>query len=279
MTLLSRLSRLMLIAVLLTVLGGCEYLGLDERESPQVEQVPVSVEPLPSTSSLVAADSMAATVPVPAQDYATLTRQQTDGSVQLFSLEDEAAPASSGYALGAVESSSAYASTAQPQGVPFRGDPNVTVFPMGSEGSVPGVAPAPSDSIVAMGGGSFPMLTSAPEGPSAGRIYFRHGSSRLGDLDRAFLAKVADSAGNSRLVILEGHASPRTGIDDVKESHIANLKMSMKRVLAIAQELIRRGVPAENIRTSAMGDIKPAAQVDPSKDNESQQRRVEIYTQ
>ncbi len=275
----------MVMLAVLTGLCGCEYLGMgkDEQDSGiSVKQGPVTGQQ-PMTIQQAAADMYS--TPGLSADYADMAMGQTGGSVQIFKLDDSApAPAvqPSSTILPLVEPAPVAMSVADSQGIPFSGDPNVMVFPLEplpSGGSNSGATlTQPSSSMAASAPASSQWSETGGQ-ESFGKLYFRHGSDRLNDLDRAFISKVAAAAGNSRIVRIEGHASKRTGINGVQESHIVNLKMSMKRAFAVAQELIRKGVPAENIRTMALGDVQPPRQNGPPEKEESLERRVEIYTQ
>ncbi len=110
-------------------------------------------------------------------------------------------------------------------------------------------------------------------GYAPSQIFFKHGSSRLGDGDRKILREVAEQAKFSPVdrVRIEGHASARTGVSDPVEAKIVNLKESMNRAFNVSSQLMRDGVPAEKIQTTVWGDTKNSG-------DEAHNRRVDIIT-
>lgn len=103
-------------------------------------------------------------------------------------------------------------------------------------------------------------------------VYFKHGSSRLGSIDRAKIKELAERLkAASQSVVVIGHASQRTGIKNPVTSKSANLTMSAKRATAVMNELARHGVKARQLNVSAEGDTKSGG-----KETEAQDRRVDI---
>lgn len=117
--------------------------------------------------------------------------------------------------------------------------------------------------------------------PEVSRIYFNHGSSALNGAGKQVITDVArqQQANNpAGLVEVEAHASSRAEAADPVERRIANLKMSMDRAYKVSSALMRAGVPATSIRTTAYGDTRPAPEI-PGYSAEAASRRVEIMTQ
>jgi len=107
-------------------------------------------------------------------------------------------------------------------------------------------------------------------GNASSQIYFRHGSSRLGGGDIRKLSAVAKNT--SGPITVEGYASKPTqaGRQSVQSS-ILNLKESMNRSFAVSKTLMKKGVPAENIKTVSYGSARATG-------SSSQDRRVDIVT-
>ncbi len=146
-------------------------------------------------------------------------------------------------------------------GRPAINDSSVTVYPFDS-GYAPGLPPMAPPST------ARPDFASpfAAGGPAT--VLFKHNSAGLSSEAKQTIGQVAGSAAGS--VKVEGHASTRSAATDPIERHMVNLKMSMDRALNVSRELIRKGVPAESIETTAFGDTRPAS-------DEAASRRVEIY--
>lgn len=107
-------------------------------------------------------------------------------------------------------------------------------------------------------------------------IYFGHGSAQISAAERSELAKIAKTAvANGAAMRVIGHASARTADLDLRSHEVANLTMSLKRANAVADVLIRAGLPADRIRVDALGDSQPEFyEVMPS--GEAGNRRVEV---
>lgn len=154
----------------------------------------------------------------------------------------------------------------------FSSDSSVTIFsldgpaPMlgggfgGGMNNQAGYVPAPYNSTGYSGGNG------------ANQIFFKHGSSRLGGGDLSKLSTVADQAKFAPVsrITVAGHASqPTQAGSQTVQGHILNLKESMNRAYAVSKSLIRKGVPAEKIKTVSWGATKPTG-------NDGQDRRVDI---
>lgn len=144
-------------------------------------------------------------------------------------------------------------------------DPSVTIFPVeGSPAGVGGMSP-----------NYFDQSMNAGQGAAYGgdnQIFFRNGSSRLGGGDMNKLSNVAEQAKFAPVnrITVAGYASKpsQAGVHTV-EGHILNLKESMNRSFAVSKTLMRKGVPAEKIKTVSWGATKASG-------NNAQDRRVDV---
>ena len=144
-------------------------------------------------------------------------------------------------------------------------------------------APAAPESVASAedAGGAGAQETAAVY-PSASQvpartIYFAHGSTSLPAKGRELLREVAawqhEKGGAIRVV---GHSSSRTGDMDPVRHKLTNFKVSLDRANAVAQELIRLGVPPNKLIVSAKSDAEPIYfEIMPL--GEAVNRRVEIY--
>lgn len=221
--------------------------------------------------------------------YPEMAREMSGGSVQLYGLDGDVAP----------PLAPAPVVPRHDGGVVAGLDPNVTVYPFGDGGAVGGLVPPPAR--YEYGSGANSNLLPAPPASVAGvslidemqpsspysapysvsgaegdvRIYFRHGSARLTPHDIEAIRRAVSMPGGR--IVVEGHASHKTGVSDPVESSIVNLKMSMDRAFAVSSALIRGGVPLSRIETRAFGDAQPSTPAD-GKNSESSSRRVDILT-
>ena len=85
--------------------------------------------------------------------------------------------------------------------------------------------------------------------------------------------KAGGGAGSIRVV---GHASSRTGNMAVEKHLEIIFEKSQKRANAVAQELIRQGVPADHLQIDAVGDSQPVYYESMPKGEEGN-RRTEIF--
>jgi len=108
-------------------------------------------------------------------------------------------------------------------------------------------------------------------------IYFGNGSSSVSSAEAAKLYQVAQvHAGRGGYVRIIGHASMRTGNMDRARQYQANLEVSWERANAVADMLIRYGVPANAMMVSAVSDSRPIY-MENVPAGEAGNRRVEIY--
>ena len=153
------------------------------------------------------------------------------------------------------------------------GDPSVTIFPLDGEplrafDPIRPGAPRPLDT-----GRAYNMNMGSSIAAADTVIYFKHGSSRLGSGDMQKLSRAADAAKFAPVnrVLVEGHASTRAQTNDPVRNSILNLKESMNRAFAVSKTLIKKGVPAEKLKTTAYGDTVQVG-------SEQEQRRVDVIT-
>jgi outer membrane protein OmpA-like peptidoglycan-associated protein len=113
-------------------------------------------------------------------------------------------------------------------------------------------------------------------GQPVGLIFFREGSSRLSSDDLNVLKQIADmQRTNGGVVHVLGHASMGTSAMDSRHQQ-ANQRISEARANAVAQQLMRYGVPEAAIQTAAAGDTQPLySEAMPS--GEAANRRAEVY--
>jgi outer membrane protein OmpA-like peptidoglycan-associated protein len=229
--------------------------------------------------------------------YDAMASAQSNGSVQIFPL-DGPAPAmdTSAPAMDAMASTSGMDMTpmpgtgnamamtgapvppvtSEPQGIAYGNNADVEVFPFDGQ-LVPGMTPP-----MAMAGNAQPGMANATldswiaaQG-EASRIYFANGSAALSVSGRQILQQVAANAGPGKLISVEAHASKRAKAKDPVERRIINLRMSMERAERVSDALIRKGVPADSIKTTALGDTQDPRMVPAGMSKEAASRRVDI---
>ncbi|MBO88301.1 MAG: hypothetical protein CMP14_02170 [Rickettsiales bacterium] len=110
-----------------------------------------------------------------------------------------------------------------------------------------------------------------------GTIYFSDGSDRLSDEDVSIIAAITQAfvqtGGKIRVV---GHSSIGSiNASDYRREKI-NFKMSLRRAHAVADALIRQGVPRENIEMIAEGDRAPVYE-ESTQTGAAYNRRAEIF--
>jgi outer membrane protein OmpA-like peptidoglycan-associated protein len=123
---------------------------------------------------------------------------------------------------------------------------------------------------------------SAPAAPSRGNlqvavIQFGAGSAGLSGNDFAILRKVAeiqrDNRGTVRIV---AHAQQDASDSPADQVARANYEVSRQRALAIANQLVRLGVPANRIVAEAASDAEPAYETTSAR-GIAANRRAEIF--
>lgn len=254
------------------MLGGCSTVDgmlsdidrMFSRPEPVQQARPMTVED-------VMGDLMAPAMPEPAMmSYDHAASAVSNSSVQLYSLDmpgRAVAPARVSAGTG----------TFGMTGVPSSADPSVTVFPFSEDMYTPGVRPSmyygvrPPEVMAAGDIERIPAYIGQPN-----RIYFDHGSAALGATARQVIASVAQHY-QGGLIAVEAHASQRAQVSDPVHRAEVNYRMSMRRAMAVTKQLIAQGVPAERIKTTALGDTRPVAEEVDAR-TEGLNRRVEILT-
>lgn len=175
-----------------------------------------------------------------------------------------------------------YRQTAALAGTAGTGTPAVPAVPAaaGRGGSAPAgdvvanlnaVPGTPAGMAAAMNGGVAPTQI----------IYFPGDSTSL---PKAAQAKVREAAaafranGGAGTVKVVGHSSSRTGNMSVERHLEVIFQKSQARANAVAQALIKAGVPADKVQIEAVGDSQPVYYESMPKGEEGN-RRAEIFVQ
>lgn len=110
-----------------------------------------------------------------------------------------------------------------------------------------------------------------------GTIYFGDGSAQLSTQDRSILQAVTDVFGQmgGRVRVI-GHSSMGARTFNSLRREAVNFEMSLKRANAVANELIRQGIPRENVEVVAEGDRAPVY-AETSQTGAAHNRRTEIF--
>jgi outer membrane protein OmpA-like peptidoglycan-associated protein len=127
---------------------------------------------------------------------------------------------------------------------------------------------------------SAPVAQSAegiPKSLQVGTIYFSDGSAKLSRKDRSILQAVSDvfqkMGGRVRVI---GHSSMGAWTFNSSRREAVNFKMSLKRANAVANELIRQGIPSTKVEVVAEGDRAPVF-AETSQTGAAHNRRTEIF--
>ena len=108
-------------------------------------------------------------------------------------------------------------------------------------------------------------------------IYFGHGSARLSRQDTEVLRQVVAAQKEfGGIVRVVGHASSRTKTNDVMNHKIANYETSLARARSVADELVRLGIPSQNVLFEAVADSQPDYS-EATTMGEAANRRANIY--
>ena len=110
-----------------------------------------------------------------------------------------------------------------------------------------------------------------------GTIYFGDGSAQLSTQDRSILQAVTDVFGQmgGRVRVI-GHSSMGVRTFNSAQREAVNFKISLKRANAVANELIRQGIPPEKLEVVAEGDRAPVY-AETSRTGAAHNRRTEIF--
>lgn len=109
-------------------------------------------------------------------------------------------------------------------------------------------------------------------------VYFEHGSAVINTSDRGALKAMANGLSDNVAVTIVGHASTRVNTtDDPIRKKTINFEIAQKRANAVTKELKKSGVNPSLVTAMSKGDDEPNP-TPGSRDQESADRRVEIYT-
>lgn len=155
-----------------------------------------------------------------------------------------------------------------PQPRPLRGP--------GSEQVVPVQPPGAARIGASTAASTQTPISGIPKSLQVGTIYFNDGSSKLSSRDVTIITAVTEVFGQTggRVRVI-GHSSMGARTFDPARREVINFQMSLKRANAVANELIRQGVPAESVEVVAEGDRAPAYQ-ETTQTGAAHNRRTEI---
>jgi outer membrane protein OmpA-like peptidoglycan-associated protein len=121
-----------------------------------------------------------------------------------------------------------------------------------------------------------------PATPSRGNqqvavIQFGAGSAGLTSNDLAILQRVAEMQRNNRATVrIVAHAQQDAAGSSADQVARANYEISRQRALAVANQLVRLGVPANRIVAEAASDAEPAFETSSAR-GIAANRRAEIF--
>jgi outer membrane protein OmpA-like peptidoglycan-associated protein len=108
-------------------------------------------------------------------------------------------------------------------------------------------------------------------------IQFGRGSTGLGGVDYAVLQKVAQiQKSNGASVRIVAHSSQDAYGSSVADLARANYEVSRRRALAIANQLVRLGVPVDRIVAEAASDTEPVYETNTAR-GIAANRRADIF--
>ncbi len=108
-------------------------------------------------------------------------------------------------------------------------------------------------------------------------IQFGGGSASLSGNDFAILQKVAEMQRNNRATVrIVAHAQQDASGSSADQAARANYEISRQRALAVANQLVRLGVPASRIAAEAASDAEPAFETTSAR-GIAANRRAEIF--
>lgn len=148
----------------------------------------------------------------------------------------------------------------QTQGI-VTNDSSVTIFPLeGGGGFVPSTPIGQNMNTSPNNYNNQYVQPMVPyHGNVGAQIFFNHGSSRLGSVDKQRLDNVSQQAEYSPMgyVTVNGHASRPTAVGTGSvTADIINLKQSVDRAFAVSRDLLLNGVPARRIKTVGWGSAQ-----------------------
>ena len=108
-------------------------------------------------------------------------------------------------------------------------------------------------------------------------IQFGAGSAGLTSNDFAILQRVADIQRTNRATVrIVAHAQQDAAGSSADQAARANYEISRQRALAVANQLVRLGVPANRIVAEAASDAEPAFETTSAR-GIAANRRAEIF--
>ncbi len=161
---------------------------------------------------------------------------------------------------------------------------NVKVYPVdGDEDVLQNDAPCATQPLAAQPmtmKESVPAVPMGVTGDMVEQIFFDHGSSRIGKIDRNNLRELAESLaakGGTYDLTVVGHASQRVdGVTDPLRKKMINFEMALKRATAVAAELRKAGVKHDWVKSMSKGEEEPNP-APGDKGQEAADRRAEVY--
>lgn len=161
------------------------------------------------------------------------------------------------------------------------------VSPVAPRTAAPSAAPrtaAPSVAPPAAPSRQAALAQPAPERPQSvlkteqvATIYFNDGSARLSPDDKQVVGKIAEvvrrTGGALRIV---GHSSMGPPSRDPDHAAMVNYKVSLDRAKAVAEALLRSGVPESQVQVMAEGARSPIY-AETSRTGAAGNRRTEVY--
>ncbi|MGD0145028.1 MAG: OmpA family protein [Rhizomicrobium sp.] len=117
--------------------------------------------------------------------------------------------------------------------------------------------------------------------PPTAVVFFPHDTTILGTEARAQVraaVQAYQANGGQGFIRVVGHSSSRTANMTLQRHLIWNFERSQARAKAVAQELIREGVPASKVLVEAVGDSEPVY-YESMPQGEEGNRRAEIFLQ
>lgn len=260
---------------------------------PAVPQAPVVAAPPPPAPVVAARPASPAPRPVAPPPPTTQTTQTTQARAPLpgssvlnrqpVSRPPQFAPRPPSPVMPSLKSNSGLSQGYRPSpsarsvarvGNPTFGSPPADIAAALGAGARPaptGFSPQPQ--VPGTSSAGAPILA----GNAAATVRFKAGSARLTAAGRREVRKIAGMyRQRGGAIRVEGHASSRTRNMDPVQHHLVNFNVSLNRANAVANELVRQGVPAQSVFVAAMSDSRPLFyEVMPAGDAGNQ--RVEIH--
>jgi len=127
------------------------------------------------------------------------------------------------------------------------------------------------------GGGYIPTSARVGRETQVATIQFNRSSANLSARDQQIIATVASAQrSDDTNVLIVGHASSRTQQLPKARHEVVNFQVSFKRANAVAQALIRSGVPSNRVTVEAVSDDQQVYS-ESMPNGEAGNRRAEIF--